>query len=107
MGAGLSFAFVKTSWRAIYHAYHQHVLRHHRAHDVYGHPTTPFAAYSRRIPRHESCFVIPTGELLEGELPSKKIRQVQVWIDLHEEELMADWSLAVNGEPVFPIDPLR
>jgi len=51
--------------------------------------------------------VIPTGELLEGELPSKKIRQVQVWIDLHEEELMADWSLAVNGEPVFPIDPLR
>jgi hypothetical protein len=32
---------------------------------------------------------------------------VQVWIDLHEEELMADWTLAVNGEPIFNIDPLR
>jgi hypothetical protein len=30
-----------------------------------------------------------------------------VWIDLNEEELMADWSLAVKGEPIFPIDPLR
>ncbi|PZN79676.1 MAG: DUF4160 domain-containing protein [Candidatus Methylumidiphilus alinenensis] len=38
---------------------------------------------------------------------SEHLRQVQVWIDLHEEELMADWTLAVNGEPVFPIDPLR
>ncbi|WP_020564679.1 DUF4160 domain-containing protein [Methylosarcina fibrata] len=55
----------------------------------------------------KAVFVIPTGELLEGQLPPKKVRQVQVWIDLHEEELMADWSLAVNGEPVFPIDPLR
>jgi cyanate lyase len=54
-----------------------------------------------------AVFAIPSGELLEGNLPAKKVRQVQVWIDLHEEELMADWSLAVKGEPVFPIDPLR
>ena len=54
-----------------------------------------------------AVFAIPSGELLEGKLPVKKVRQVQVWIDLHEEELMADWSLAVKGEPVFPIDPLR
>ena len=54
-----------------------------------------------------AVFAIPGGELLEGKLPTKKVRQVQVWIDLHEEELMADWTLAVNGEPVFPIDPLR
>jgi hypothetical protein len=33
--------------------------------------------------------------------------RVQAWIAIHEEELMADWTLAVNGEPVFPIDPLR
>jgi hypothetical protein len=26
---------------------------------------------------------------------------------IHEEELMADWTLAVKGEPVFPIEPLR
>jgi len=50
---------------------------------------------------------IPEGNLLEGDLPAKKLRLVQAWIDIHEEELMADWTLAVNGEPVFPIDPLR
>ena len=54
-----------------------------------------------------AVFAIPSGKLLEGNLPAKKVRQVQVWIDLHEEELMANWSLAVKGEPVFPIDPLR
>ncbi len=50
---------------------------------------------------------IPEGNLLEGGLPAKKLRLIQAWIDIHEEELMADWALAVNGEPVFPIDPLR
>jgi hypothetical protein len=55
----------------------------------------------------KAVFSIPDGDLLEGELPPKKVRQVQVWIDLHEEELMADWTLAVNGEPVFQIAPLR
>lgn len=45
--------------------------------------------------------------LLEGDLPAKKLRLLQAWIDIHEEELMANWALAVKGEPVFPIDPLR
>ncbi len=50
---------------------------------------------------------IPDGNLLEGELPNKKLRLVQAWIAIHEEELMADWALAVRGEAVFPIEPLR
>ncbi|RNC77110.1 hypothetical protein DA717_12130 [Piscirickettsiaceae bacterium NZ-RLO2] len=50
---------------------------------------------------------IPTGKLLDGILPKKKLKLVQVWIDLHEEELMADWELAVNGEKIFPIDPIK
>jgi hypothetical protein len=32
---------------------------------------------------------------------------VQAWIEIHREALTADWALAVNGEPPFPIDPLR
>ena len=54
-----------------------------------------------------SVILIPDGTLLEGDIPAKKLRLVQAWIAIHEEDLMADWSLAVNGEPVFPIDPLR
>ena len=55
----------------------------------------------------QAVITIPDGELLEGELPAKKLRLIRAWIDIHEEELMADWSLAVKGEPVFPIEPLR
>ena len=50
---------------------------------------------------------IPDGELLEGALPATKLRLVQAWISIHEGELMSDLALAVKGEPIFPIDPLR
>lgn len=50
---------------------------------------------------------IPEGELLKGQLPVKKLKLVQAWIAIHEEELMADWALAVKGEPIFKIEPLR
>jgi hypothetical protein len=55
----------------------------------------------------QAVISIPEGDQLEGNLPAKKLRLVQAWIAIHEEELMADWALAANGEPVFPIDPLR
>jgi len=32
---------------------------------------------------------------------------LQAWIEIHQEELMADWELAINGENVFKIDPLK
>jgi len=28
------------------------------------------------------------------------------WIELHRDELLADWELAVNGEMPYKIDPL-
>lgn len=29
------------------------------------------------------------------------------WIEIRQEDLMADWSLAIKGEPIFKIEPLR
>jgi hypothetical protein len=55
----------------------------------------------------EAVVTLPDGELIEGNLPAKKLRLLQAWITIHEEELMADWALAVKGEPVFKIEPLR
>lgn len=55
----------------------------------------------------KAVFTIPDGELLEGSLPTKKVSLVKAWIILHEDELMADWTLAVNGEPIFQIKPLQ
>ena len=55
----------------------------------------------------EAVIEIPNGNLLEGEIPSNKMKLVQAWIEIHQEDLMADWELAINGENVFRIDPLR
>lgn len=56
---------------------------------------------------NEAVFAITTGEALAGELPSGKARLVQAWIEIHRDELLADWQLAVNGEEVFKIEPLK
>jgi hypothetical protein len=50
---------------------------------------------------------IEDGNILEGTFPSKQLRLVQAWIEIHREELMVDWELAVNGEEPFRIAPLQ
>jgi len=50
---------------------------------------------------------IPAGTVLEGKLKNNKMKLVQAWIEIHQDELMADWELAVNGDEVFKIDPLK
>jgi hypothetical protein len=54
-----------------------------------------------------AVFSLLDGEILAGELPPKKIRLVQAWMDIHAEELEADWRIAVQGGEVFRIEPLR
>jgi len=55
----------------------------------------------------EASFSILDGSILCGELPQAKVRMVQAWIEIHREDLQADWELAVNGQAPFSIDPLR
>ena len=55
----------------------------------------------------EAVFTIPDGDLLEGNIPNSKIRLVQAWIELHKDELVANWELTVSGEQPYKIDPLR
>ena len=50
---------------------------------------------------------IQDGAVLEGEIPPRQLRMVQVWMDIHREDLMLDWDLAVSGEPPFRIAPLH
>ncbi len=55
----------------------------------------------------EVVISIPDGEVLEGKMKSNKLRLVQAWIEIHQDELMADWELASQGETIFKIDPLK
>ena len=54
----------------------------------------------------EAAIALVDGEILAGELPRKQLRLVQAWIELHRDELMADWELAVSGETPYKIEPL-
>ncbi len=55
----------------------------------------------------EVSIAIEDGSVLSGEFPNSKLKLVQAWIEIHREDLLADWKLAIKGEPVFKIEPLR
>ncbi|MEK6408140.1 MAG: DUF4160 domain-containing protein [Acidobacteriota bacterium] len=55
----------------------------------------------------EAVVSIPDGGVIEGSLRTAKLKLVQAWIEIHQDELMAGWRLAINGQPVFKIEPLK
>lgn len=46
-------------------------------------------------------------EITESNLPRKKERLVLAWVEIHQDELLADWDLTSNGELPFHIEPLK
>jgi len=60
-----------------------------------------------RYGEEEGIFAIEPGSVLEGALPKNKLKLVEAWIEIHKEDLMADWQLAISGQKLFPIDPLK
>ena len=50
---------------------------------------------------------IGTCDIIEGNLPRRQRKLVLAWAELHQEELMANWSLVMNGESPFQIPPLQ
>ena len=60
-----------------------------------------------RYQGHKASVLIEDGTVLAGDIPIKQLRMVQVWIDIHQDELMADWELAAAGEEPFRISPLQ
>ena len=50
-----------------------------------------------------AVYAIQDGTLLAGELPVKKHKLVVAWIEIHHDELLADWQLAVVGKKPFQI----
>lgn len=69
--------------------------RHHRPH------------IHVRFQNDEAVIGVPEGELLEGSLPPGKLKMVLAWVEIHQDELLANWELAVSGQQPFKIDPLR
>lgn len=50
---------------------------------------------------------IDTLELIVSTLPLRQERFVLAWAELHQQELVENWSLARAGETLKEIEPLR
>jgi hypothetical protein len=79
----------------VVYMYFHDMQKHHRPH-----VHVEYAEYTAVI-------AIDDGETLEGDLPRNKLKLVQAWLEIHREDVMADWSLAVRGLPPQKIKPLE
>ena len=59
------------------------------------------------ITEYKATVDIRTCEVLTGDLPKGKTKLVLAWAELHQEELLANWKLVMNGEDPFKIQPLQ
>ncbi|MCL2859077.1 MAG: DUF4160 domain-containing protein [Oscillospiraceae bacterium] len=55
----------------------------------------------------EAVFSIENGEIIKGDIPVKQANLVKAWMEIHNDELMANWELAVSEKEVYKIDPLK
>ena len=46
------------------------------------------------------------GRVLRGSFPSRQLKYVLAWADIHQDELMGNWELARNDLPLKEIAPL-
>lgn len=47
------------------------------------------------------------GEIIAGFLPPKQASFVKAWALIHQDELRANWELAMNDEKPYKIEPLK
>lgn len=60
-----------------------------------------------RYQGEKASVAIEDGRVLAGNLPGRQMKLVAAWVELHRDELLADWELAANGEEPFRIAPLQ
>ena len=66
------------------------------------HPVPHFHA----IQAEQTASISVDGVVLAGELERRALDVVRRWARLHREELLANWELARDSQPIHPIAPL-
>ena len=56
---------------------------------------------------HKTIIRISDCEVIDGQVPPRQLRLILAWIEIHRDELLADWELCQNGEKPFQIEPLK
>lgn len=49
---------------------------------------------------------IENGSVVTGALPSRQLKLVLAWCEIHRDELMQNWELARDAKPLNRINPL-
>lgn len=55
----------------------------------------------------EEVVVALDGEVLEGRIPRNRMKLLDAWMEIHKEDLEANWKLLSEGREFFKIDPLK
>lgn len=59
--------------------------------------------FKAKFGEHEANIEINGGEVLNGDLPSGKLKLVQAWAEIHQAELQEMW----NSKEFYKIEPLQ
>ena len=68
------------------------------------HAPPHFHAYYQE---HAAVILIETVAVRDGYLPRRAMTMVIEWASAHRDELIADWKLAAEHEPLNKISPLE
>ena len=75
---------------------------------MYSEPNSPHKLpHIHAVYQGQEVVVAFDGNVLEGDLPSRKLRMLLVWIDLRQKELNENWKLLSEGKRFFKVEPLR
>jgi hypothetical protein len=56
---------------------------------------------------YDAVISIQEGSVLKGNIPNNKLKLIKAWVEIRQEDLMADWKLTVAGQQPHKIEPLR
>jgi Domain of unknown function (DUF4160)/Protein of unknown function (DUF2442) len=56
---------------------------------------------------HKASYSIEDGKLLSGSIPPAKQKLIDAWLEIHREELLANWKLCKEGSEPFRIKGLH
>ncbi len=56
---------------------------------------------------YKATVSIDRCEILRGSLPTRQVKLVLAWAEMHREELLANWALVEGGKEPFTIAPLQ
>ena len=47
------------------------------------------------------------GDIMDGDMPKRQQKFIAAWAELHKDELLANWELAMEKQQLYKIEPLR